>query len=70
LVIGANMQCELSVALQLKVPHHFIERLPSGSARRLEDPGAVGTTKTPKSLSFNPYQIPIHGRSVAAPDVI
>jgi len=55
------MQCELSVALQLKVLHHFIERLPSGSARRLEDPGAIGTPKTPKTFLFNPYQLPIHG---------
>jgi hypothetical protein len=60
-VIGTNMQCELSVALQFKVSHHFIERSASGSAKRLEDPGAFGATKTPKSLLFNPYQRPIHG---------
>jgi len=61
------MQCELSVALQLEALHHFIERFASGSARRLEDPGAFGAAKTPKTLVFNPYQLPIHGRSVAAP---
>ena len=55
------MQCELSVALQLKVPHHFIERLANGRARRVEDPGAFGATPTPKTLLFNPYQFPTHG---------
>jgi len=48
------MQCELSVALQLEALHHFIERFASGSARRLEDPGAFGAAKTPKTLVFNP----------------
>jgi hypothetical protein len=60
-VIGANMQCKLLVALQLKVPHHFIEKFASGRARRVEDPDAFGATKTPKTLLFNPYQFPTHG---------
>src|SRR5271168_2598854 len=60
-VIGASMQCELSVALQLKVLHHFIEGFANGSTRRLKDPCAFGTPKAPKTLSVNPYQLPIHG---------
>jgi len=60
-VICANMQCKLLVALRLKVPHHFIERLASGRAGSLEDPGAFGATKIPKTPLFNPYQLPIHG---------
>ncbi len=55
------MRCKLLVALQLKVPHHFIERVARGRAGRIEDPGAFGATKTPKTLLFNPYQLPIHG---------
>ena len=60
-VIGANMRGKLFVALRLKVPHHFIERFPGGRARRVEDPGAFGATKAPKTLLFNPYQLPTHG---------
>ena len=48
-VIGANMQRKLFVALQLKV----------GSAGRVEDPAAFGATKTTKTLSFHPYQLPM-----------
>jgi len=59
-VICANMQCKLLVALRLKILHHFIERFASGRARSLEDPGAFGATKTPKTPLFNPYQLPIH----------
>ena len=61
-VLGANMGCKLLVALQLKVPLRFIERFASGRARRVEDPGAFGATPTPKTLLFNPYQLPTHGR--------
>jgi len=61
LVIGANMQRKLLVALQFKVPHRFIEGFASGRARRIEDPGAFGATPTPKTLLFNPYQLPAHG---------
>jgi len=61
-VIGANMGCKPFVALQLKVPHHFIERVAGGRARRLESPATFGATKTPKALLVDPYQLPTHGR--------
>jgi hypothetical protein len=61
-VIGANMQGKLFVALQLKVPHHFIEGCAGERTRRLEPPPTFGATKTPKTLLLNPYQLPAHGR--------
>lgn len=66
-VVGANMQCELSVALQLNVPQHLIERIASGHARKVEDPRAFGATPTPKMLLFNPCQLPIHAAPGRAP---
>jgi hypothetical protein len=54
------MRREPSVALQLKVLHHFVERFACGRAGRLEDPGTFGATKTPKTLLFDPYQLPSH----------
>jgi hypothetical protein len=56
------MGCKPFVALQLKVPHHFIERFAGGRARRLESPATFGATKTPKVLLVDPYQLPAHGR--------
>ena len=61
-MIGANMQCELLVALQLEVAHHFIERCAAGCTRGFEPPGTFGTTKTPKTRLLEPYQLPAHGR--------
>jgi len=61
-VFGANMQCERFVALQLKVPHHFIERYARGRSRRLEPPATFGAAKSTKMLLFNPHQFPAHGR--------
>jgi hypothetical protein len=60
-VIAANMQSELSVALRLKVLHHFVKRPARGRAGRVEEPAAFGATKTPKTLLFDPYQLPSHG---------
>jgi hypothetical protein len=54
-VIGANMQGEFLVALQLEVAHHFVKRFARGLTRRDEDPGAFGATETPKTLLFDPY---------------
>jgi hypothetical protein len=61
-VIGANMGCKLFVALQLEVPHHFIEGFTRGRSRRIKPPGAFRATKTEKTLLINPYQPPAHGR--------
>ena len=61
-VIGANMQCKRFVALQLEVAHHFIERCAGGLTGGFEPPATFGTTKTPKTLLVNPYQLPAHGR--------
>jgi hypothetical protein len=61
-VIGADMQRELFVALQLEGAHHFIERLTRGRTGRLEPPPALGATKTAKTLLLNPYQLSTHGR--------
>ena len=61
-VIGANMRCELFVAQQLEVAHHFIERCAGGRTRRFEPPATFGATKTPKTLLLNPCQLPAHGR--------
>jgi hypothetical protein len=55
------MQREVFVALQLEVPHHFIERCAGGRSRRLEPPATFGATKTPKTLLLNPHQVPAHG---------
>src|ERR1700680_3273859 len=55
------MQPKLFVALQLEVPHHFVERFTHGRGRRSKPPGAFGTTKTPKMLVLNPYQLTAHG---------
>jgi hypothetical protein len=54
------MRGKLSVALQLEVAHHFVERPAVGRTRRLETPATFGATKTPKTLLFNPYQLPPH----------
>jgi hypothetical protein len=62
--IGANMQGKLFVALQLEVAHHFIEGRAGGRTRRLEPPATFGATKTPKTLLFNPYQLPTHGAEI------
>jgi hypothetical protein len=48
------MGCKCLVALQLKVPHHFIERFASGRARRVEDPGAFGAA--PTTAFFDPNE--------------
>jgi hypothetical protein len=55
------MQPKLFVALQLEVAHHFSERCAADRTRRLELPLAFGTTKTPKMLALNPYQLSAHG---------
>jgi len=56
-VIGADMQRKLLVALRLKVPHRFIERLASWRAGRVKDPGTFGATRTPKKVMFDPYEL-------------
>jgi hypothetical protein len=53
LVIGTDMQRKIQFALWHSFLHHFIE----GFASRLmgiEDPGTLGATPTPKSLSYDP----------------
>src|SRR5271167_4422693 len=59
-VVGANMGCKLSVALQLEGAHHFLERCARRRTRRLEPPPTFGATKSPKQLLLNPYQFPTH----------
>ena len=59
-VIGANMGCELFVALRLEVAHHFIEGAAGRRSRSIEPPATFGTTKTPKMLLLNPHQLPAH----------
>jgi hypothetical protein len=61
-VFGANVQRKRSVALQLEVPHHFIESCAGGRSGSLEPPATFGATKTPKMLLLDPYQFPAHGR--------
>jgi hypothetical protein len=51
------MGCKLFVALQLEVPHHFIERFPRGRRRRIKPPGAFRASKTTKTLFFDPYNV-------------
>jgi hypothetical protein len=60
-VISANMGGKLVVALQLEVVHHFIERDAGWPAGGFEPPATFGTTKTLKTLLFNPHQFPSHG---------
>jgi len=59
-VIGAKMGCKLFVALQLEVPHHFIETFTRGHRRRIKPPGAFRASKTTKALFFDPYNIAGH----------
>jgi len=59
-MIGANMQCKFSVALQLEVAHHFVERCAGERARRFEPPATFGATKTLKTLLLNPHQLSTH----------
>ena len=54
------MQCKFSVALQLEVAHHFVERCAGERARRFESPATFGATKTPKALFLNPHQFSAH----------
>jgi hypothetical protein len=61
-MVGTNMHSKLLVALQFKVAHHFSEGVAGGRARRVEDPSALGATKTLKTRLVNPYQLSIHGR--------
>jgi hypothetical protein len=63
-VIVANMGCELFVALQLEVAHHFSERRAGRRSRRFEPPATFGATKTPKTLLLDPYQFPAHGGQI------
>jgi len=56
------MQCKFSVALQLEVAHHFVERCAGERARRFEPPATFGATKTLKTLLLNPHQLSTHGR--------
>jgi hypothetical protein len=56
-VIGANMGGKFLVALQLKVPHHFIERVTRERSRSLKPPGAFGATKTMKTAFFDPDEL-------------
>src|SRR5580698_2320471 len=60
-VVGASMKAKFLVALQLKIPHHFIKRCAGRRPRSLEPPAAFGTTKTPKILCFYPNQLATHG---------
>jgi hypothetical protein len=53
-VIGANMGCKGFVALQLEVPHHFIQRIAAGRTRSVEQPATFGATKTPKQFFVDP----------------
>ena len=55
---------KLFVALQLEVSHHFIERRAGRRSSRLEPPATFRTTKTPKMLLLNPYQLPVHGGQI------
>ena len=55
-VIGANMQRELFVALQLEVAHHFIARRAGRRSSRFEAPATFGPTKTPETFFVDPYK--------------
>jgi hypothetical protein len=61
------MERKLFVALQLEVAHHFIERRAGGRTSGFEPPATFGATKTPKTLSLNPYQLSAHGLCRCAP---
>jgi hypothetical protein len=50
------MGCKLFVALQLEVPHHFIEGFTRGRCRRMKPPGAFRASKTAKTVFFDPYK--------------
>ena len=54
------MQGKFSVALQLEVAHHFVERCAGERARRFEPPATFGATKTLKTLLLNPHQLSTH----------
>jgi len=48
------------IALQLEVPHHFIERFTRGRSRRIKPPGACRASKTAKARLFDPYKLAGH----------
>jgi hypothetical protein len=56
------MQCKRFVALQLEVAHQFIERCAGGPTGGFKPPATFGTSKTLKTLLFNPHQFSAHGR--------
>jgi hypothetical protein len=60
-VIGANMGRKLFVALQLEVPHHFIERFTRGpQLNKIKPPGAIRASKTAKTVFVDPYKLAWH----------
>jgi hypothetical protein len=54
------MGCKLFVALQLEVPHNFIESFTRGRSRRIKPPGAFRASKTVKTPFFDPYNLAGH----------
>jgi hypothetical protein len=54
------MGCKLFVALQLEIPHHFIERFARGRGRRIKPPRAFRASKTAKTPFFDPHKLAGH----------
>jgi len=54
------MRYKLFVALQLEVPHHFIERFTRGRSRRIKPQGAFRASKTAKTRLFDAYKLAGH----------
>jgi hypothetical protein len=59
-VIGANMGRKFFIALQLEVPHHFIEGFTRGRSRRIKPPGTFRASKTEKTPFVDPDKLAGH----------
>ena len=62
-VLGANMGCKRTVALQFTVPHHFIKGIARGRVRIGEHPRAFGAAPTRKMVLFDPNELAYRHRN-------
>lgn len=56
-VLGANMNGEFPIALTFVVPLHFVQVAAMRRSRRVENPGAFGTSPCLHVRGFDPYHL-------------
>src|ERR1700730_1733247 len=69
-VLGADMRCELLVALLFVLTSHFVYRVADGRPCHVENPCAFRATPAPKILSFDPYQFTAYPLHSAPPNLV